>query len=157
VSLGVREAVSDDAERLFEIQRETSLAAFAEIFPPDRHPFPDDDVRARWRVLLSRADSGVLLAERSSRTVGMVAFAPGRLVALYVVPDQWGRGVGSRLHDAAVAALRELGAEARLWVLADNRNARRFYERRGWQLDGRERVVPFPPHPLDVGFTLSLR
>jgi hypothetical protein len=42
-------------------------------------------------------------------------------------------------------------------VLEQNARARRFYERRGWVLDGTERVVPFPPHPLDVGYTLSLR
>jgi GNAT superfamily N-acetyltransferase len=86
----------------------------------------------------------------------MVAFSPGQLNALYVLPDEWGSGVGSRLHDAAVAKLGELGPEARLWVLEANTRARAFYERRGWRLDGRERVVPFPPHPLDVGYTLSL-
>jgi hypothetical protein len=34
--------------------------------------------------------------------------------------------------------------------------ARRFYERRGWHADGSERGVPFPPHPLDVGYTKEL-
>jgi RimJ/RimL family protein N-acetyltransferase len=53
--------------------------------------------------------------------------------------------------------LRESGAtRASLWCLADNARARRFYERRGWTLDGGERVAPFPPHPLDVGYSIDL-
>jgi len=40
-------------------------------------------------------------------------------------------------------------------VLRDNTRARRFYERRGWRESGRTRVVPFPPNPLDVGYTLD--
>lgn len=36
-----------------------------------------------------------------------------------------------------IEALRAAGhREAILWVLDDNRRARRFYEREGWRLDG---------------------
>jgi RimJ/RimL family protein N-acetyltransferase len=39
---------------------------------------------------------------------------------------------------AAMDELRDLGMrEASLWVLRDNQRARRFYERLGWQPDGR--------------------
>jgi hypothetical protein len=37
------------------------------------------------------------------------------------------------------------------------RPARRFYEKHGWRLNGSEQVVPFPPHPLDVGYSIDLR
>ena len=158
MSRTLREAVADDAETLFRIQRASSLAALAHIFPPAQHPFPDDDVRARWRDAVAGARGRrVLVAELDGLVVGTIAFSRGSLEALYVLPDAWGGGVGSALHDAAVDALRPLSTEARLWVLEANATARRFYERRGWRLDGRERVVPFPPHPLDVGYTLSLR
>ena len=74
-----------------------------------------------------------------------------------MLPDFWGAGVARALHDRAVARLRELGHErARLWVLEQNQGARRFYERRGWRPDGSTRVVPYPPNPLDVGYTLEL-
>ena len=153
----LRDASAADVETLYAIQRAGSLAAFARIFPPARYPFPDDAVRARWREAVTDPSRRVLLAERGGGAVGLVAFRPGSLEALYVMPDEWGGGVGSALHDRAVGELRPLGNEARLWVLEANARARRFYERRGWQLDGRERVVPFPPHPVDVGYTLSLR
>jgi GNAT superfamily N-acetyltransferase len=157
MSVEIRQAGPDDVETFFTIQRTTSLAAFAHIFPPDRYPFPDADVRERWRRYLGEPEGTALLAEGERGPVGMTAFLPGQLYALYVLPDEWGSRVGSSLHDAAVAGLRELGPEARLWVLEANTRARRFYERRGWRLDGRERVVPFPPHPLDVGYSLPLR
>ncbi len=66
--------------------------------------------------------------------------------------------MAGELHDRALDALREEGVQtARLWVLEHNRRARRFYERRGWTADGSTRIVPFPPHPTDVGYVLPLR
>ena len=44
-------------------------------------------------------------------------------------------------------------AELRLWTLTENHRARRFYEKRGWRLNGETRVVPFPPNPVDVGYS----
>ena len=43
-----------------------------------------------------------------------------------------------------------------LWVLDDNRRARRFYERLGWRLNDQTRVVQYPPNPLDVSYTIDL-
>jgi GNAT superfamily N-acetyltransferase len=66
-------------------------------------------------------------------------------------------GVADALHDDAVEALRAGGVSTgRLWVLEHNARARRFYERHGWRADGTTRVVPFPPHPTDVGYSRSL-
>ena len=41
-------------------------------------------------------------------------------------------------------------------VLEHNDRARRFYERLGWRENGETRVVPFPPNPIDVGYTIDL-
>jgi GNAT superfamily N-acetyltransferase len=52
----------------------------------------------------------------------------GELCALYVDPEQWGRGFGMALVSAARARLFELGfRNAVLWVLAGNVRAERFY------------------------------
>jgi len=64
--------------------------------------------------------------------------------------------VADALHDRALEIVRGLGSEScHLWVLEDNTRARRFYEQRRWRENGRTRVVPFPPNPLDVGYTLD--
>jgi tRNA dimethylallyltransferase len=153
----LRAASPDDAEAVFGVQREASLAGLAHIYPPDRYPFPDDAVRERWREVVADPRTHVVVAERAGRVVGVTAARNGWLEGLYVISEAWGDGLAEWLHDNALGALAADGAtSARLWVLEDNARARRFYERRGWRLDGSKRVVPFPPHPLDVGYTREL-
>jgi GNAT superfamily N-acetyltransferase len=145
----IRPATAADAAVLAEIQEESSLAALGHVYPPDRFPFPREAVRERWAAFEGLA----LLADD-----GFAAIDPPWLDGLYVRPDAWGSGLAVTLHEAAVEALREAGVErARLWVLEENHRARRFYERRGWAADGTTRVVPFPPHPIDLGYALDLR
>jgi diamine N-acetyltransferase len=153
----VRAARPEEAEVLLGIQQAASVAALGHIFPPTRYPFPAGPVRERWRAALGRAEGGVLVAEREGLPVGVVQIAPERLDGLFVLPCAWGSGVADRLHDAAVQRLRGWDCgRCRLSVLEENHRARRFYERRGWRLDGRRTRTPFPPHPPMVGYTLTL-
>lgn len=144
----IRLARADEAEALFEVQRAASLAAFAHIFPPGHHPYPDDAVRRRWRSFPGK----VLVAEREGRVVGVAALDACWLHGFYVVPELWGSGVAAELHDAALGAVPDC-AEVKLWTLEENRRARRFYEKRGWRRNGETRIVPYPPSPLDVGYS----
>jgi RimJ/RimL family protein N-acetyltransferase len=135
---------SDDADRHFEIQRAASLAAFAHIYGDE--PFPDEAVREQWR----RFPGTVLAVEREGEVVGVAGIDGDRLAGFYVLPGWWGTGVAEELHAAAL----ERGAR-KLWCLEENRRARRFYEKRGWRANGETRIVPFPPHPIDVGYSRS--
>lgn len=90
------------------------------------------------------------VAERGGVVVGVAGIEGEWLQGFYVVPEWWGSGVANELHDAVV----EHGAR-RLWCLEENHRARRFYEKRGWTLNGDSRVVEYPPHPLDVGYSRS--
>ena len=153
----LRPAGPEDAEAAFRVQRAASIAALSHIYPPARYPYPDDAIRARWREAVADERAYVVVAERRGAVIGVAGAEGGWLHGLYVVPDAWGSGIAERLHDDALAALARAGAAtARLWVLEDNERARRFYERRGWRRDGSERVVPYPPHPLDIGYTKQL-
>lgn len=65
----------------------------------------------------------------------------GELYAIYVDPEQWGRGIGAALISAARARLFGLGFQnALLWVLAGNVRAERFYQTDGWAPDGERRT-----------------
>lgn len=56
-------------------------------------------------------------------------------------PDHWGRGAGTLLLDAGIAALTEEGfTSAGLWVHPGNERARRFYEARSWSVEDAERT-----------------
>jgi RimJ/RimL family protein N-acetyltransferase len=144
----IRRSGRDEAETHFAVQRAACVEAFPDIFPPDLYPFPDDAIRERWR----NATGAVLVAERDGRVVGVALTEACWLHGFYVVPEWWGTGVAAELHDAAIAASPDC-AELRLWVLEGNHRGRRFYEKNGWRLNGETRVVPFPPHPLDVGYS----
>jgi len=65
----------------------------------------------------------------------------GELCALYIDPDDWGRGIGVALVSAARAHLVRQGfRNALLWVLEGNTRADRFYRKDGWAPDGLRRT-----------------
>jgi RimJ/RimL family protein N-acetyltransferase len=86
-----------------------------------------------------------------------VSVRPPRLEALFVVPERWGSGVATALHDAALVQIRASGWHAaELDVMVDNARARRFYQRLGWSPDGRTDTSPFPPYPRLLGYRRDL-
>lgn len=59
------------------------------------------------------------------------------MISLYLLPEYMGKGYGKRLLETAVKELGKLGyAEVFLWVLEENKRARRFYERFGFSPAG---------------------
>ncbi len=138
----IRRSSADEAESHFRVQRAASLAALGHIYGDE--PYPDEAVLERWKTF----PGTVLVCERDGEIVGVAGIEDGWLHGFYVLPGWWGTGVADELHEAAV----ELGV-TRLWCLEENRRARRFYEKHRWRLDGETRVVEFPPHPLDLGYS----
>jgi GNAT superfamily N-acetyltransferase len=146
-------ATVKDADVCFRIARAASVAGFQNVFLPDVYEFPDDAIRANWLSALSDPTGETYIAFEDAEAVGVVSVSDGVLQTLYVLPESWSQGVGSALHDLALQRLREANVEeARLWTLTENHRARAFYEKRGWSLTGRTRIVPFPPHPVDVEY-----
>jgi GNAT superfamily N-acetyltransferase len=153
----IREARPGEAGTLAAIQRDASLAALADIFPPELYPYPLDEVTRRWHELLVDAEATVLVAEEDGTAAGIAGCRREWLDGLYVLPQFWSRGVGRALHDEVLDRLRAEGCErCHLWVLEHNDRARRFYEHLGWIENGTSRVVPFPPKPIDVGYSIAL-
>jgi GNAT superfamily N-acetyltransferase len=155
--VNVREARLDDAETLLAIQREASVAGFANVFPPEQYPYPTDDVRELWHETLADPEVDAYVAEIDGQPVGTVTVNAEFLRQLYVLPAHWGSGVGTALLERGLARMRERGAaRAKLWTLKGNNRGRRFYERHGWTLTDETRVVPYPPNPIDVQYAIDL-
>lgn len=61
----------------------------------------------------------------------------GEIWGIYLLPEHWNMGIGSELINWG---LNELGkrnySEVTLWVLEENINARKFYEKNGFKHDG---------------------
>jgi GNAT superfamily N-acetyltransferase len=61
------------------------------------------------------------------------------LYTLYVTPGHWSTGTGRALMERVLTEVRAEGyPRVILWVLRDNRRARRFYERAGFRRKGAE-------------------
>jgi ribosomal protein S18 acetylase RimI-like enzyme len=118
-------------------------------YDPARYRFPTavaDAYADLLREELGRIDAAVLAADDAGTLVGY-AFArvePASLVALtgpvgwihdlYVATESRGRGIGSRLLDAAIEALGERGAtDILLGVAAQNETAAALFRRRGFR------------------------
>ncbi|HZN15694.1 MAG TPA: GNAT family N-acetyltransferase, partial [Acidimicrobiales bacterium] len=83
-----------------EVWRRSAFTAYADIFPADA---PEPTLESMIEQL-EPADS--LVAVDDTRIVGLVHPHDGWLTHLYVDPTHWGRGIGARLHDAALDQLR---------------------------------------------------
>lgn len=68
----------------------------------------------------------------------------GEMYAIYLFPDYFRQGIGTRLTKAIIDHLRELDKNSFiLWVLKDNPRSRAFYEKLGGKLIGEK--------PYDIG------
>jgi GNAT superfamily N-acetyltransferase len=150
----IRSAGPDDLLTLLALEKAASTAGLAHIFGPDL-PFPDDDVLARWRLVVEAPDITTVIDEDAGQPIGYAAYGDGWLRHFGYVPAWWGTGRATLLHDHVVAELRAAGGDAlRLWVLVDNRRARAFYERLGWVDGGVREQEVFPPYPEKMALVL---
>ncbi len=132
----IRRATRDDLDDLVAPHLDTVLVAYRGFFPPEA-PEPDPAALAeRWRHDLESAHAVFVATEGDSVVGSAVARRGGDLARLHVLPTRWRKGLGRRLHDAAVAELRAAGyRHAGVWVIDRNTPARSLYESLGWRLD----------------------
>ena len=126
----IRSASGDDwvAYRQVRLRALTDAPdAFASTL--EREAAFDDDV---WIARLTSAHT--LIAWAGDDPVGTVTGLPdGEMVAMWVAPDQRGKGVGAQLVAALVDWSRAAGlTELRTWVADGNDTAQRLYERMGF-------------------------
>ena len=148
----VRPATPDDAEGIETVRISTWKACYRGVVPDaylDALSVQSSRV-ARLRTGIERDDvGGSLVAVAGSRIIGMGFAGPpednqlpggiGEVLAVYVLSEWQGRGVGRALLERLTSGLSTLGyRSAILWTLRDRRATRRFYEANGWELDGAE-------------------
>jgi GNAT superfamily N-acetyltransferase len=166
--IAVRLARPADAEALAE----TAVAAWREGF---RGIVPDDvDPRRAWspqgisqRLTEPGDGTEILAAELDGAVRGLLLLGPsreagapraaGELIALYVHPDRWRRGIGRALVARALERLAAAGyREAIVWTLAESPRNLAFYEALGFRRDGATQRRPSFGNPLEVRLRLGL-
>lgn len=162
----LRPAVAADLSDLARVQLRSALAGFAHIFPESIPKPTQSSLEAEWGEALADEGQSILVAEVDGVVAGVVvvgrrechrAGADCMLRKLYVDPAFSQRGVGSLLHDRAVAELRTAGCtRIHLWVLERNIVARRMYTDRGWKLQPWARSDWPGSGILELCYTLDL-
>ena len=167
----VRPATPDDAEAIECVRIATWKACYRGIVPDaylDELSVQSSRVD-RLRKGIDRADAGgSVVAVAESRIIGMGFAGPpeddqlpegtGEVLAVYVLSDWQGRGVGRALLERLTSDLRAHGyRSAILWTLRDRRATRRFYEANGWEFDGTEESLDWhgPVHLVRYARRLS--
>ena len=161
----VRPARIDDAARVAEIHVLGWQGGYRGLLPQEYLDGLDPaDRLSRWIQSLrgfdwSRGgcfvvagDDGLLAGFASvgqSRDDDAESGEVGEVMAIYLTPDSWGKGLGRELMGAALTHLRGVGyADVTLWVLDTNARARRFYEAAGFRPDGAMKVDDSLGFPL---------
>jgi RimJ/RimL family protein N-acetyltransferase len=145
----------DDLSALIDVQQIGASVGLAEVFPHDLYPFPREAILARWRAEID--DPGIetyVAIDDGGRLVGFAASTGSELLHFGTAIGTWGSGTAIELHDIVVGSLRAREGEPTLFVFAENRRGRRFYEKLGWQPTGATRTGNFPPYPLLLEYAL---
>ncbi len=154
----LRQMSADDLDELIVVQRETSVAGLAHIFPQSQHPFPSEEIRARWSQEIESADVDCFVVlGANGELAGFAATRSDEFLHFGTAVQLWGSGLAARAHDEVLDHLREKGfTQARLRVFAENHRARRFYERRRWLATGEQSQTSFAPHPVLLTYVRPL-
>lgn len=113
--------------------------AYKDIIPQD---FLDSIPKGRWANSINREGMNNLVLIENGLVVGTASFCKsrwekyidfGEIVSIYFLPDYIGKGYGGYLLKRCIDELGKLGfTKLLLWVLEDNKKARRFYEKNGF-------------------------
>jgi ribosomal protein S18 acetylase RimI-like enzyme len=140
----LRLATEEDASAIARVQHASWQAAYLGMLPHEVMVGMDEaQGTGFWQKVLRQARRGdaVLVGELEEQVVGFISYGPirervpgysGEFYALYVLPEAQGCGMGTALiAQAARNLVRQRWVGATVWVLEENRLARRFYERLG--------------------------
>jgi len=151
----VRNMTLEDLPASIDLQQAGAVSGMAAVFPQDRYPFPREAMLARWREELADPLIDIYVAvDDVGALIGFAAISGSELVHFGTAIRTWGHGMAGELLGVIVPRLRMTGAEPTLRVFADNRRARRFYEKHGWRPTGVTSVSGFEPHPILLEYAL---
>ena len=141
----VRSANVNDAESIAFIHVLAWQHAYINIFPTEFLANLSVEARtAAWQQLLVENQNTTIVKELDGGIVGWASGGVSRdadaideleVHAIYVLPDYWGRGIGTELM-YGMDTIFSPHLKQTLWVLRENRRAIRFYQKLGYEPDG---------------------
>ncbi len=159
----IRKMQLNDARQVADIHTRAWQVAYQGII--DQKILDDIDITQReamWRdqLILNETRTN-LVYENNGMIQGWAAFGEceeepisQELIGIYVDPLMFRRDIGSKLwHETNRLMLLNGPENLVLWVLNDNTQARRFYEKMGFVADQRERKIEWLGNATEVRYT----
>ncbi len=138
--LEIRDITPEDSRSaISNVYEQSWKHAYQGIVPQD---YLDSIPKGRWALHIEEAGRRNLVMVRDGMIIGTSGFGKSRMqnmqdygevISLYLLPEYMKKGYGRQLLQAVISELENMGFDkVFLWVLEENRNARRFYERFGF-------------------------
>jgi ribosomal protein S18 acetylase RimI-like enzyme len=144
----IRDALPKDAKSIANVHVSSWQHAYLSLMPADflsslTATLPKRE--AYWAHAIESKESDVLVSEVDGNVIGWISVGPcrdedksgaeaGEVMAIYVLAEYWGKGIGAQLWASGLKRLVDQGYKlVTLWVLAENERAVRFYQGLGGQ------------------------
>jgi ribosomal protein S18 acetylase RimI-like enzyme len=145
----IRDALPKDAKSIANVHVSSWQHAYVNLMPADflaslTATLPKR--AAHWAHAIESKEADVLVSEVDGNVIGWISVGPcrdedkpaaasGEVMAIYVLAEYWGKGIGAELWTSGLKRLFDQGyKDITLWVLSANERAVRFYQ----GLGGRE-------------------
>lgn len=151
----IRQAELKDAQGIAKVHVETWQCAYRGQIPDSFLNSLSTEKRTNvWEKNLNDPESKAktFIAKYKGKIIGFGSSGPcrdsdmpgaGELWAIYVDKNSMGKGIGFALQKVCLEYLKELGFnKATLWVLTTNEKTRKWYETKGWKIEGKTRTDP---------------
>lgn len=149
----IRYADIRDSKILGLIHSESWKVAYKNIIPDSvlNNICAEEREKYFYKALTEKLEEDVLIF-KGNRPAGFMTFGNhrdedldgsfGEIWGIYLMPDYWRQGIGKYLIRWGIEELKERGYKTvTLWVLEENKGARKFYERLGFNHDGGTKLV----------------
>jgi len=144
----IRRADVNDARILGEIHSQSWKVAYKGIVPDSVLDNINADKRQKYfeKALSEKGEEDTLIF-KDDKAVGFMCIGKcrdedkddtyGEIWGMYLLPEYWNQGIGTYLINYGLNELKSRNyKKATLWVLEENINARKFYEKIGFKHDG---------------------
>ena len=157
----IKKATLNDVDLLGQIHAKSWQQAYKNIVPNSVLDNITAERRAvRFKKAMSESGEENYLLLVNNQPVGFTSISSsrdddlsdntGEIRGVYLDPDYWQKGYGSKLLKWAEAELKSRGYKSiTLWVLKDNYQARKFYEKHGYIKEGRSDIITIGGKELD--------
>jgi len=170
MKIEIRRARAEDAREYALCHIACWQSAYRGIIPDAHLDNMSNEIEARVagaaRAIEGMTDCSFFYAALEDRMIGRLIFGKsrdedmpdaGEIQALYLLGEYWDMGFGAQMMSYAIDALKNMGhREIILWVLDENKRARRFYEKFNFVFDGTKKEIEVGRTLLELRYALKL-